>query len=147
MPETIIDRLFVLENVDLFENLGPDDLAAIAQIAEEQRADAGAVLYEQGQTGDHMYVIVQGEVMLERDGHPILTLGSGETIGQVSLLDRGTRPVTAKVASSGGNLFGAGAQTLHGFGSRMGMMNALFDLLGQRFRLLLEREAVAQAQK
>ena len=144
MPENIIDRLFILENVDLFENLGPDDLAAIAHIAEEKDYEEGAVIYNQGQPGDNMFVIVQGEVLLERDGQPILRLGRGETIGQVSLLDRGTRPVTAKVASPGGAHFLVLERKpfMDLVADRLGMMNALFDLLGQRFRLLLEREAV-----
>ena len=148
MPENIIDRLFILENVDLFENLGPDDLAAIAHIAEEKEYEEGAVIYTQGQPGDNMFVIVQGEVLLERDGQPILRLGTGETIGQVSLLDRGTRPVTAKVASGGGAHFLVLERKpfMDLVADRLGMMNALFDLLGQRFRLLLEREAMDRKQ-
>ena len=142
MSDKILERLFVLENVDLFENVGPDDLVAIAQIAEEVSYGCGDVIYKEGQTGDNMFVIIDGEVALERGGAPIMNLAAGGSIGQVSLLDRGHRPVTARVISTEGARFLVleRKEFMDLVADRLGMMNALFDLLGSRFRLLLERE-------
>ena len=142
MSDKILERLFVLENVDLFENVGPDDLVAIAQIAEEVGYDCGDIIYREGQPGDNMYVIIDGEVALERGGISVLNLAAGGSIGQVSLLDRGHRPVTAKVTSPEGARFLVleRKEFMDLVADRLGMMNALFDLLGSRFRLLLERD-------
>lgn len=101
MAKSIIDRVFVLESVQLFHNLPVDDLAAVAELCSEGNADPRAVIYREDASGDCMYVIVSGEVDLSRDGEPLLELYAGDSFGQVSILDGGLRPVTATAGDEG----------------------------------------------
>lgn len=143
MPDQLIERLFLLEHVDLFEGIAVDDLAAIASIAVEASFDAGQVIYREADQGDSMFVIVEGEVELTKRGRHVLHLAQGETLGQVSFLDRGPRPVTASVAGSGPArllVIERGA-LLDLLTDRPGLMHALFSVLAQRLRALIDRDA------
>ncbi len=143
MAEDLVERLFLLEHVDLFEGLPTDDLAAIAALAAEQPVPPGGVVYEEGDRGDCMYVIIEGELELTRRGAPLLRLHAGESLGQTSFLDRGPRPVTARApAGKAVRLLaierGAFMDLLT---DRPGLMHALFAVLGQRLRTLIARDA------
>lgn len=99
MADDLVEKLFMLEDVDLFVGLSSDDLLAIASIAHERTVEKGGVLYREGDVGDtQLFVIIEGVVELTREGTHVLTLEAGESAGQVSFLDRGPRPVTAKVS-------------------------------------------------
>lgn len=142
MADDLVERLFFLEHVDLFEGLPTDDLVAIASLADELTVPPGGVVYEEGDSGDCMYVIIDGEIALTRRGAEVLRLHGGETLGQTSFLDRGPRPVTARVPTNGSAARllvierGAFMDLLT---DRPGLMHALFGVLGQRLRTLIER--------
>jgi CRP-like cAMP-binding protein len=57
------------------------------------------VLTRQGETGRECFVIVEGEVKVERNGKKIGSLGPGACIGELSLLDKGPRTATATAQS------------------------------------------------
>lgn len=142
MAEELVERLLFLENVDLFEGLGIDDLAAIAGICTEHELAPGARIYAAGEVGDCLYVIERGEVLLSREGERILELHPGESLGQVSFLDRGPRPVDAWVGGSEPALLlrierGAFLDLLT---DRPGLMHAFFGVLAARLRSLIDRD-------
>ncbi len=142
MADDIVERLFLLEHVDLFEGLATDDVAAIATIATELSLPAGAYLYREGELGTSLFVIVQGVVDLTRKSRPVLTLREGESAGQVSFLDRGPRPVTARVSGGGpARLLVVEREAfLDLMSDRPGLMHAFFGVLAARLRALIERE-------
>ncbi|MEW5855358.1 MAG: cyclic nucleotide-binding domain-containing protein, partial [Myxococcota bacterium] len=141
MDESLLNRILTLERVDLFEGLPVDDVAAIAGIAEERHAEAGEVLYREGEPGNTMMVLVSGRVQLIRGGHVFMELGPGESIGQVSLLDRGPRPTTAVVRKDS---LGAELLVIHGdtfldlVTDRPELTRGLFVVLAKRLRALID---------
>jgi HEAT repeat protein len=143
MREELVERLLFLENVDLFEGLHADDLAAIAGLCTEEDFTPGARIYSEGAPGDCLYVVVEGEVDITKKGEHIITLSPGESLGQVSFLDQGARPVSADVSSrSRARLLrierGAFLDLLS---DRPGLMHAFFAVLARRLRLLIDRGA------
>lgn len=142
MADDLLERLFFLEHVDLFAGLPTDDLVAIASLAEELSVPPGGVVYEENDDSDCMYVIIDGELALTRGGTEVLRLHTGESVGQTSFLDRGPRPVTARVPDGGrpARLLvidrGAFMDLLT---DRPGLMHAFFGVLGQRLRRLIAR--------
>jgi hypothetical protein len=143
MSDALVERLFLLEHVDLFAGLPTDDLAAIAAIATEVFVLPAGVLYAEGDVGDSMYVLVEGELELTRNGERVLSLHAGESVGQTSFLDRGPRPVTARVVRGGAAklLCIDRSAFLDLLSDRPGLLHALFAVLGQRLRALIERDA------
>ncbi len=142
MADDLVERLFILEDVDLFAGLYADDLLTIASIASELTVPAGQFLYREGDVDStNLYIIVDGIVELTRQGRPVLTLRPGETAGQVSFLDRGPRPVTARVAATNAArmLVIERDAFLDLMADRTSLMHAFFDVLARRLRALIEK--------
>lgn len=91
MNETVVKRLFALEGVEIFAQSDVDDLAAIAAVAKEQRFARGARVYSEGDPGDALYVIVDGEVEARRDDEWVMTIKTKECFGETSLFDGAPR--------------------------------------------------------
>lgn len=96
-----MERLSVLAGSSLFDMLSDEELAAISALTRELRVPAGHVLFEEGELGDAVYVVVQGEVeVIRRDakGSPrcIATLGVKQFFGEMSLIDKEHRSATIR---------------------------------------------------
>ena len=89
------DYLDHLRAVPLFAACSHKDLQRIARASDETEVPAGRVLTRQGETGRECFVVVDGEVKVERNGKKIASLGPGACIGEVSLPDTGPRTATA----------------------------------------------------
>ncbi|MDP3235232.1 MAG: cyclic nucleotide-binding domain-containing protein [Myxococcales bacterium] len=100
-----MDRVAVLSGSSLFDMLSNDELAAIASLASEVPVTAGQVLFEEGELGDSIYVVVQGEVEVTRrdsTGSPacIATLGPQQFFGEMSLIDKEYRSATVRARTA-----------------------------------------------
>ncbi len=62
--------------------------------------DAGQVIFKEGDAGDVMYAVVEGEVEISRGGVAIERLGEGGVFGELALVDDSTRGATATAAVS-----------------------------------------------
>ena len=88
------DILRVLQNSKFCHNLAPEHLSKVASLCSEMDLDAGEWVFKQGDVGEHLYIIMDGYVHLERamtvgerEGHiTIDTLGRGRTLGCWSAL-------------------------------------------------------------
>ena len=56
---------------------------------------AGQKIFSEGEAGDMMYVVVEGQVDLLVKGKLVEELGSGGVFGEMALIDTGTRSATA----------------------------------------------------
>lgn len=56
---------------------------------------AGETIMSEGETGDRMYVIVEGEVDISVASRHLRTLGPGELFGEMALIDPAPRSATA----------------------------------------------------
>ena len=63
--------------------------------ADAESVEAGAVVFREGDDGDVMFAVVDGEVELSRHGDHIETVGSGSIFGEMALIDDGERSATA----------------------------------------------------
>src|SRR5205814_10497013 len=67
-----------LANVPLFRACSKQDLRHIARLADYDSCRAGDVLVREGRRGNELYVIVNGEAEITRDGVTIATLKPGD---------------------------------------------------------------------
>ena len=84
----------LLRAVPLFQGLPDAAITAIADLARQTEFAAGSVLVRQGDLGETLIVIVAGRATVEQDGHVIRELGSGDFLGEISLIDGGPRTAT-----------------------------------------------------
>lgn len=56
---------------------------------------AGERIFGEGQSGDYMYGLIEGEVEIKRDGQVVETVGPGGIFGEMVLIDHHPRSATA----------------------------------------------------
>lgn len=83
----------------LFQGVGPDDLAAIAERAVEVEFPGDHVIARQGEVGTGFFVVVEGAARVIRDGDEIARIGPGDFFGELSVLDG--LPRVAQVVADG----------------------------------------------
>lgn len=88
-----------LAQVPLFSACSKKELTRIAKATDEVSIEDGHVLTAQDDRSDEAFIIVSGTVTVKRNGRKIAELGPGSMIGELGLLDRGTR--TATVTANG----------------------------------------------
>jgi CRP-like cAMP-binding protein len=64
--------------------------------AEGEKVFTGQIIFAEGQRGDKMYILKEGEVDLWVGDKLINTVGRGDIFGEMALIDFGTRSATAK---------------------------------------------------
>lgn len=103
MPrESSIDNLFlrIVSEVDVFRHLGKADVRALLRNATKAVFDAGEVVYNEGDRGQCLYVILQGsfEVYRQANGQhaPLGHVLPGEHFGEIALLTQGERTSTVR---------------------------------------------------
>jgi CRP-like cAMP-binding protein len=86
-----------LKDVPFFSSMSEQDLAAVADQADETSVAAGTVLAREGDLGDEFFVIESGTAEVSRGGAPVAKLGAGDFFGEIALLreERRTATVTA----------------------------------------------------
>lgn len=83
-----------LAEIPLFSALSKKDLQRIAKASNEISREAGTVLVDQGDAGREAFVVIEGTATVKRNGRKVGTLGPGDAIGELSLLDHGPRTAT-----------------------------------------------------
>ena len=96
-----LEKALALRAAPLFSSLSAEALLPVAAMCDEISLDEGEVLFETGDAGDSMFVIVSGQVEVVRGGSVIARLGEGECVGEMAALDWEPRSATvrARVAS------------------------------------------------
>ncbi len=60
---------------------------------------AGTQIFGEGETGGHMFFVVDGSVEIVVHGKVVETVGAGAMIGEMALIDRLPRSATARAAT------------------------------------------------
>ena len=89
-----IEKVFLLQNVDLLREARSAHLAILASIAEELEVPAGTRVLREGEPTDALYVVVKGAVELRGMGGTLLA-ADGQAFGTWALIDRAPSLVTA----------------------------------------------------
>lgn len=101
--ETIRTRLRTV--VPLFSLFERDELTSILEVMNNHAFRAGQKVFEQGQSGDSLYILVQGEILLsvrgsEDEAVEIERLRDTGVFGEVSALTRAPRNMTAQCVTA-----------------------------------------------
>jgi putative iron-dependent peroxidase len=88
-------KLALLSGVPLFRNLDAPHLYRLAEFTTDAHAADGEVLMRQGERGDEFFVVLSGNVVIEREGQRLARLGPGDFLGEIALIDGRARTATA----------------------------------------------------
>jgi CRP/FNR family transcriptional regulator len=130
------DKLELLQRVPLFAGLDREGLEAIGRIAEEVEARAGTDLTHEGRHEGYFFVIVSGSVRIDRGGQTINTMGPGDFLGEIALLDGGPRTATATTDELSGLLKITHEDFHHLLDASPGVRTAVLEAAGARLRAM-----------
>ena len=107
MPQPAIDNLLLrlITRVALFKNLEREDILGLLQYVTKATFAPGDIVFEEGDQGKSMYVVVQGcfEVYREIKGQTehIAKIAPGEHFGEIALLSNRTRTASVRCLDAG----------------------------------------------
>jgi CRP-like cAMP-binding protein len=90
-----MDAVQALKQILLFKHVSEPVLALVAGVAEEVSYAPGETIVDESQAAGALFLIRSGTVRASSEGKPPVTFGTGEAIGQMSLIDGGPAGMTA----------------------------------------------------
>ncbi len=103
---------YVLDQVDIFMDLAPEQLALIDSICREENFQKDEIIFEENSPSKEFYIILGGEVDIQVDPDTIVAGGAnqykpstiavlrrGQSFGEVAIVDPGVRSASAKCSS------------------------------------------------
>ena len=94
---TTVEKVLFLKSIDLFRTLPSEELAQIAEIAEEQPLAAGDPVFAEGEPGDALYLIVEGKVKVHKGDKQLVQLSVRDVFGEMAVLDSEPRSASVTV--------------------------------------------------
>lgn len=144
MSDPVLDRVLELQAVALFQESAAEDLAELAALTRPVELPSGNTIFREGEPGDTMYVIRQGEVSLRAGARLLETLSDGDAFGIVSVLDRRPREMTA-VATTRVRLWSIEAEDLFQLlADRPLFMHSIFRAITDTLRSQVDRIALGR---
>jgi len=98
MARTTDPKLELIAGVPLFAGFNRREIEAVGRLMDEVDVKAGRVLMREGASGREFFIVVSGNVRVERKGRKVNELGAGDFLGEIALIDRGPRTATAIAA-------------------------------------------------
>jgi CRP-like cAMP-binding protein len=81
--------------MQMFRYLSYKELVRIMNVADSVDLGGDDVVFREGEPGEAMYVLMSGAVRLSKGGVVVAELGKGQHFGEMSLVDRSVRSLTA----------------------------------------------------
>jgi len=99
------EKILLLKEIEIFSDLSPAELAAIATVTKELNYPEDRTVIKQNDVGDTVFLVVDGEVEVikektDGDEMVIATIGEGDAFGEMALLDSEVRSATIRTTKS-----------------------------------------------
>ncbi|WP_437581781.1 cyclic nucleotide-binding domain-containing protein [Sorangium sp. So ce887] len=96
------ERIEQLSKVPLFKGLTPAALELISRVASEETHALGTKIFQHGDPGEKLYILLEGKVRISREiagigEEALAVLGPGAVFGEMALLDEAPRSADARV--------------------------------------------------
>jgi len=88
------EKLELLKTVPMFAMCNPREVERLGMLVDEVDLPGGRVLFKQGDTAHELFIVVSGQVRVERDGKVLANSGPGEFFGEIALIAGGPRTAT-----------------------------------------------------
>lgn len=103
-PKPVSPRLERLHALFLFQQLTPAELAIVDGLLHERSYLADEVIFDEGEEGQAIYIVLEGKVVIRRDiggaSTVLAEMESGAVFGDVALLNNAPRLAQARAGTS-----------------------------------------------
>jgi CRP-like cAMP-binding protein len=89
----------LLTEVGLFSRCTKRERQTIARHAQTAELPPGVALVKEGEPGDALFVIIDGEASVQHDGREVSRVGPGSYFGELAILDGAPRSATVVAAT------------------------------------------------
>jgi flavin reductase (DIM6/NTAB) family NADH-FMN oxidoreductase RutF len=89
----------LLERAPVFSSLPPEILESITSAGDERTFVEGEFVVREGDPGDELFVILEGEARVERKGSALATFRAGEFFGELAVFDGRSRSADVVAAT------------------------------------------------
>ncbi len=89
--QALLKRILILKEINLFSSLSDGDTLLLANLIEEVTYKKGQDIFLEGDTGDAMYGISRGAVLVHKGNKELAVLGEKEYFGEMAVLDNEPR--------------------------------------------------------
>ncbi|MEM6454908.1 MAG: cyclic nucleotide-binding domain-containing protein [Acidobacteriota bacterium] len=132
---------------DLFreQKLSQMEINFLSTLSKEQRVAANEVIFREGDPGDRMYIILEGQVMISKQivgagEEALAVLGRGDYFGEMALIDHEPRSAYAKAHDEGAVVLSISRDVLENIlhidkqSSSLRLLRLLCNLVAKRLR-------------
>ena len=126
------------------KGLSPLEINFLATLSKEMKFGPNEDIFQEGEEGDHLYVVLDGQVMICKEivgaGEEALAfLERGDYFGEMALIDRQPRSADAKAHSEGAVVLAISSEVLEGIldiqkVSSLRLLRLLSRLIAKRLR-------------
>ena len=83
-----------LSRVSILSELNDYEILTIADALQEENFPDGAVICNEGDQGDHFYIIKEGNVLCKKEDNHVASLSTGSYFGEIALMTTKSRQAT-----------------------------------------------------
>jgi CRP-like cAMP-binding protein len=124
----------ILSRIPLFARCNDKELAHLAGLCTQADFPVGSELTRQGDVGHEFFVLLSGTADVVRNGQVRATLGAGDHVGELALLDKAPRSATVLATSAVTAMVLGFAEFWEAIGSSAGMDKVLLASLAHQLR-------------
>jgi CRP-like cAMP-binding protein len=93
-------NIALLKQAAIFADLDEGELQRVAEVCREQKFQGAETVFKEGEPGNRLYIIVEGEVRISRNipgsgEEALAVLKKGSVFGEMAILDRSERSTDA----------------------------------------------------
>ena len=88
-------KVEVLRQMPLFRHLTYKEILRVLSVTQVVDFNAGDEILREGEPGDDLFILLKGKVRLHKDGAFVTHLGPGAHLGEMALIDKRPRSVSA----------------------------------------------------
>ena len=132
----VIEKVLMLQDVDVLSNMTSEQLSFIAAIAEEISLGPNQEIYREGDPPDGLYVVVSGSVSMLRGKDEIDRINPTGALGVWALFDDNPRLTTARTVVESHLLFVQREQFYEVLSDHVDIVERILKQMVQRLRRL-----------
>ncbi len=140
-----LEKILFLKGAPIFDHVNGEDLAPLARIATVQVYAPGELIVSEGEQGHALFILVRGTAAVEHAGRPIASLGPGDVVGEMAVLDSEPRSATVRATSEAEALRIGSEEFYEILHEQIDIAEGVIRVLSRRVRQLNEDLAAARA--
>jgi CRP-like cAMP-binding protein len=127
-------KLDLIASVPLFAGLDKREIQFLGKIMDDVDVPDGKVLTREGARGGEFFIVLEGSILIQRDGKELNRLGPGDFLGEIALIDQGPRTATATAVGPARLMVLTSAAFASMLGQNPGVESKILRVLARRVR-------------